>query len=157
MSPDTWQFSSDPSTTLFVVLMAAMLFIGLWTALSRAHVDNLVAMGRPIVDNLFLRVGIKTSRGTKQEGYVRSLGVHRATLVVRGDAPTKGDIITLDLSTLPNFPKGDALTSASVRRVEALDAGSSLVTVRFGAQPTLETLASYVVALARSTGRYSHA
>lgn len=148
---------TEPRTLIFLVLVAAMLLIGLWASLSRGHLDNLVAIGRPVVGNLFLKVGFRAGRGSSvQDGYLRTLGVAQATFMTRAEAPAKGEEVTLELGGLPNFPAGDATTKARVLRVDALGPGSKLVTVHFIDQPSQSSLAQYVASLAR-TGRYSPA
>lgn len=83
------------------------------------------------VRHLFLKIKIQSGKKT-DIGYIRTLDLDRALIVTTSEL-TKGAHIVLDLSTLPDFPHGEAQVNATVKKIKALGGQPTnfLIDVRF--------------------------
>lgn len=144
---------SGDTSGLSLVWLAGILALVLTIAL----VSSRIMRTRTIeVRHLFLKIKIDFKNRT-QMGFIRSLDVDRA-LIVTPFLPEKKDFLTLDLSSLPEFPKSDVSTvQAKVRRVRPIGGQprNFLVEVRFGNsaspnKPYLSPLISYLRQLHRT-------
>ncbi len=83
------------------------------------------------VRHLFLKIKIESGKKT-DIGYIRTLDLDRALIVTTCEL-RKGAPIVLDLSTLPEFPHGEAQVHATVKKIKALGGQPTnfLMDVRF--------------------------
>lgn len=94
--------------------------------------SRLIRMRTLMVRHLFLKIKIETDQKKVETAYIRTLDLDRA-LVVTTSKFQKGSSIVLDLSSLPNFPSGQAAVHAKVKRIKALGGQPTnfLVDLRF--------------------------
>lgn len=137
---------SGDTSGLSLVWLAGILALVLTIALVSSRVLRLRTIA---VRHLFLKIKIEF-KNNSQTGFIRALDVDRA-LIVTPFHPEKSDFLTLDLSSLPEFPPSDvSRVQATVRRVRPFGGQprNFLVEVRFGdtssSQSYLTPLMSYL-------------
>ncbi|MEI6398307.1 MAG: hypothetical protein WCO71_06025 [Pseudomonadota bacterium] len=106
--------------------------------------------GRGIgVQHLFLKIALK--RATEDLiGFVRSLDIDEMKLVMT-EAPSKGEVLTFDLSSLPGFPSEGKTVNGLVEKVKSLGGNnhSFLVTVSLGLPASTDDISDHLAAYLR--------
>jgi hypothetical protein len=104
------------------------------------------------VHNLFLKISF-TLRDHDAVGYVRSLDVNRMQLVMN-ERPKKGELITLELSSLSGFPAAQTTVDGTIVSTKpiAKNTNSFLVTVAINVPPGSNDAASNLVSYLHMLG-----
>lgn len=121
-------FSGD-TNGVSLVWLAGLLAVMLAIALISSRFLRLRTIA---VRHLFLKIKIEF-KNKSETGFIRALDVDSA-LLVTSFHPQKSEAVTLDLSSLPEYPESETpFIQASVRRVKAIGGQPKnfLVEVRF--------------------------
>jgi hypothetical protein len=148
--------SENLALLLLAMLIILVVSVGLWGAIQQHSKELLHTIVTPKAQNLFLKILVQIDEvGSQSEsapvtGYIRTLGLKDANIVIRGKF-RKGMKLKMNLSSLPAFPERTAQISGDVVSFQSLGGNpeSFLVHVRF--QPVDEQikvpLAQYLVKL----------
>lgn len=140
---------------LFSVLLGVLIVLGVW---------NLISGGSPTwastISNLFLKVTIKNPlREThtsllQPESHFRAVSTKSATLITSNKLE-KGQLIEIDLSSLPNYPEKGVLLPGQVSYIAPVQGCDSFLTeIRFNRSqdPVIKSLLNYVRRLSQASG-----